>query len=259
MPSKPPQLTAFNAAAFQLQSVVDAYHLRTPYPPELTDMLLDLDSGDRGPVLELGCGTGEITRALAPHVSRIDAVDISAPMLERARSMPGGDAPSIRWIESPAESLAYDGPYSLVVSGDALHWMDWEVVVPAVRDALSPDGRLVIVSAGEAPSASDDAILELIRQHSAIQDHHPYTLAEELAKRGLFDVAGQHDSARMPFRRSVTEYVDGLHATSGLPRDRMAAPDDFDREVRAILEPQATDGLLELQAFARIWWGRPTG
>lgn len=260
MPSKPSQLTAHNAAAFQIPSVVDAYHLRTPYPAELVDVLLDLDSGARGPVLELGCGTGEIARALAPHVSRIDAVDISAPMLERARSMAGGDAPSIRWIESAAESFTTDGPYSLVVSGDALHWMDWEVVLPAIGRALAPEGRLAIVNAGEVRSSSgDEALLQVIRRHSVISDYQTYELTDELVARGLFEVEGEVTTARMPFERSVDAYIEALHATSGFPRERMANPDAFDREVRAVVEAEAVDGVLTLEAFARVSWGRPLG
>ena len=257
MTSKPPQLTSYHAAAFQLQSVVGAYHLRPPYPPELIDALLDLDRGARGPVLEVGCGTGELARALAPRVSRIDAVDISAPMLERARGMPGGDAPSIRWIESAAESFAADGPYSLVVSGDALHWMDWDVVVPAIQQALAPGGRLVLASAGEAPAAWRDAARAAIGRHSAMVDYRDFSLPDELAAHGWFELDGHAEFGPVAYERTIEEYLAAFHARSGLTRERMPDPEGFDRELNAILEPHARDGRLALGALGRLWWSKP--
>src|SRR5690242_18807388 len=55
---RPSDLAKHNAAAFQLEDVVDRYHLRTPYPSTLAPFLRDLAVPRGGPVLELGCGTG---------------------------------------------------------------------------------------------------------------------------------------------------------------------------------------------------------
>jgi SAM-dependent methyltransferase len=96
---RPPSWSEHNAAAFQLDDVVEQYHLRAPYPSTLSPFLRDLALPPSGAVLELGCGTGKITRVLAPHVGRIDAVDSSRAMIERARTLPGGSHPAIRWIE----------------------------------------------------------------------------------------------------------------------------------------------------------------
>lgn len=41
--------------------------------------------------------------------------------------------------------MLLDPPYALVVAGDSLHWMDWPVIVPRIRDVLSPNGSLGIV------------------------------------------------------------------------------------------------------------------
>ncbi|MBV9278962.1 MAG: class I SAM-dependent methyltransferase, partial [Chloroflexi bacterium] len=49
-------------------------------------------------VLDAGCGTGDVARPLAPLVDRVDAVDISAGMIERGRRLPGGENPAITWI-----------------------------------------------------------------------------------------------------------------------------------------------------------------
>lgn len=257
--SRPVHLTPENAATFQIPGVVANYHLRTPYPPELASLLLGLmPPGGVRAVLELGCGTGEITRMLAPHTARIDAIDVSAPMLAAARAMPGGDHTAIRWIQARAEESPLDPPYGLAVAGDALHWMDWDVVLPKIRAALEHGAVLAMVSAKCDPPWSPE-LLRPIQTYSAMQDFQRYDLVEELAARGLFAKAGERTLGPMAFTRTVDDYVEGLHATAGLARDRMGEGDDraFDEEVRAIVEAYATDGVLDLDASAHVVWGTP--
>jgi len=255
---RPSHLTPENAATFQIPGVVEAYHLRTPYPPELAPFLRGLMTSPAGTVLELGCGTGEITRALAPHVARIDAVDISVPMLDAARAMPGGAHPAIRWIHGAAEDVPLTAPYALAVAGDALHWMNWEVVLPRIRAALALGAHLAVVNAiSEPPWASQ--LLDPIRQCSVMQDFERFDLIDELVARGLFVKVGEATVGPAPFTRSVDGYIDALHATAGLPRERMGVGNAraFDAELRQLVEPFANDGLLHLAASARVQWGTP--
>ncbi|HYM14865.1 MAG TPA: class I SAM-dependent methyltransferase [Dehalococcoidia bacterium] len=255
---RPAHLTPHNAATFQIPGVVSNYHLRTPYPPELAPFLLGLMSPRTAAVLELGCGTGEIARMLAPHVGRIDAVDISAPMLEAARSMPSGDHPAIAWIHAPAEHAPLAPPYGLAISGDALHWMDWEVVLPKVRAALAPRAHLAIIGAKCEPPWSAQ-LLDPIARYSVMPDFERYDLIDELTARNLFVKSGEAAIGPAQFTRSVEAYVDALHATAGLPRERMgpAAAHAFDEEVRTIVLPHAIHGVLSLEASAHVVWGSP--
>jgi SAM-dependent methyltransferase len=256
---RPAHLSAHNAAAFQLRDVVDAYHLRTPYPSTLTPFLLSLARPPGGAVLELGCGTGEIARRLAPHCERVDAVDVSAPMLARARSMPGGDYPGIRWIESRAESVELAPPYALAVAGDSLHWMTWEIVLPRVAAALSEGAHLAVVQSVPVDQPWSAELRDLFATYSVIRDFSNTDLIDELRSRGLFESVGDLALDEEPFVRSVEEYIESLHATSGLPRERMGdgAAEEFDRAVRALVAPHASDGVLTLQGSARIRWGVP--
>ncbi|NCC52704.1 MAG: methyltransferase domain-containing protein [Spartobacteria bacterium] len=75
-------------------------------------------------ILEAGCGTGLLTRALVRHYpeSRIDAVDLSSHMLQQARNATTGNA--VRWIQQSLAEYASDQPYDLIASSSALHWMD---------------------------------------------------------------------------------------------------------------------------------------
>jgi hypothetical protein len=63
----------------------------------------------------------------------------------------------------------------------------------------------------------------------------------------------------MGFTRTVDEYIEALHATAGLARERMGPENAaaFDGEVRAIVAPYAADGVLRLEASAHVVWGSP--
>ena len=93
-PKRPPQLSPFNATAFQEASVVERYGQRPPYPRSLIDGLLALAPA-KPRVLDLGCGDDAIARAIAPTTAQVVAVDPSAEMLRAARELPGGNAANL--------------------------------------------------------------------------------------------------------------------------------------------------------------------
>ena len=62
---------------------MDRYHLRPAYPPETFALLNELIVDELRVVLDVGCGPGNVARPMAEYVERVDAVDISLPMLVR--------------------------------------------------------------------------------------------------------------------------------------------------------------------------------
>ena len=109
---------------------------------------LRLPRGGRGlRLLDLGCGTGASTRALAQAFpdARITAVDASAGMLERARAKrwPAG----VRFLHRSAEELsaaADEGPYDAVFAAYLFRNVtDPDAVLGSVRALLRPGGRLL--------------------------------------------------------------------------------------------------------------------
>lgn len=63
--------------------------LYSDYEPHAVDALADL--AGKGPVLELGIGTGRIALPLTEKNVEVHGVDASAPMVEQLRAKPGGD------------------------------------------------------------------------------------------------------------------------------------------------------------------------
>lgn len=257
---KPAHLGPVYAAQFADPSVAAAYPHRPQYPAETFDILAGLVTAAPRAVLDAGCGTGDLARPLAARADRVDAVDPSAAMLTLGRTLPGGDAPHLRWIHGTMEEAPLRPPYALITAGESLHWMDWAAVFPRFRAALAPAGYLAIVSRGSPDLPWWDDLLRTIQRYSTNKEFQPYDLLVELDARSLFRVEGRRRTAPVPFRQSVDAYVESVHSRNGFSRDRMTAADAdaFDAAARALVTPYAADdGLLHMQVVGSVVWGEP--
>lgn len=101
MQPKPKHLGPAYAAQFQDAAIVSAYPTRPPYPAEVFEILTGLITAEPQVALDVGCGTGDVARRLAPLMARVDAVDVSWRMIARGKTLPGGDAPNLREVVAP--------------------------------------------------------------------------------------------------------------------------------------------------------------
>ena len=98
-------------------------------------------------ILELGCGTGFLTAALAPHVprGRWTVSDVAPAMVDRARSALGDRlGPAVAWetIDGEAVDPAI-GRFDLIASNLAFQWFaDLPAAVGRLCGLLAEDGRL---------------------------------------------------------------------------------------------------------------------
>lgn len=106
------------------------------------------DGGAGRRVLDLGCGTGASTAALAAvfPAAEVVGVDASAGMLERARAR---HWPSrVRFVHAPAEELrraGVHGPFDAVLAAYLFRNLtDPDSVLRTVRGLLAPGGRLAV-------------------------------------------------------------------------------------------------------------------
>ena len=88
-------------------------------------------------VVELGAGTGKLTRAVAALGVRVIAVEPDPRMLAVLRE--GG----LEGVEGSAEAIPVgDAEADAVVAGSALHWFDLDAALPEFHRVLRPGGRL---------------------------------------------------------------------------------------------------------------------
>lgn len=259
IPRKPDFLGENFAARFQDQSVVDRYHLRPTYPQETFRILADLIVDDPRAVLDAGCGTGDVARNLLDYAERVDAVDISLPMMVRGQTLPGGNSPKICWLHGKIEDIPLFPPYALITAGQSLHWMEWDIVLPRFQQILTPRGVFAILGPEEQSAPWDEPLHQITRRYSTNQAYQPVDLIFELEKRHLFQKLGEIYSAPAPVEQSLLDRIEALHAQSSLSRDAMSVEmaDAFDHEVEAVLTPYTKNGKLTLSVFAHVVWGKP--
>jgi SAM-dependent methyltransferase len=244
------------AEAFGYPGVATAYRHRPPYPDEVFSVLTGLISDSPRTVLDLGAGEGALARPLAALVDQVDAVDISAAMIEEGRRRPGGDAPNLRWIVGAAETVPLGGPYALVTAGASMHWMRWRETFERLA-AVMTDGAFLAI--GGHGHEDPPGLEEIIVRHSRSPNYDPnFRLVDALADTGLFEPVGDALTGPTPFRQRTVDYIEYLHSTSSLAREWMepAEAAAFDREVAEAVAPFATDGWLDLTVTARFTWGR---
>lgn len=99
------------------------------------------DLSPRTRALELGCGTGLFTQTFAQSGARIVAVDISPPLLERARAR---DLPAtIDFRIEDAEQLSFDdATFDAVIGSSILHHLAVAEALAEARRVLKPGGRI---------------------------------------------------------------------------------------------------------------------
>ena len=121
---------------------------RQGYPAELVDEVAAHAGAGRGAaVLEIGCGTGQLTRQLAGRGFELTAIDIGASMVQAARRNVADAA--VRFQVTSFEDFAAAGPFDLIASATAFHWVDPRVGLAKAARLLRPGGWLALLTTGE--------------------------------------------------------------------------------------------------------------
>jgi SAM-dependent methyltransferase len=257
MMGRPRHLGRDYAAQFLDCDVVQAYAARPPYPERVIDSLRALLPGPGARVLELGCGTGDLTFELAPHVRELVAIDPSPAMLATATRRHARVPPNVRFVLASAEDFEPPGEFALVVAAESLHWMEWGRVLPKLRDRLAQGGLLAIVDARRFVDLPWSADLELlIANFSTNRDYQRYDLVDELTRRALFAEQGRQLVSAPAFRQSLDAYVESFHSRNGFARARMgAAAESFDQALRELISRHRSDGFVEGAIEVTVVWG----
>jgi SAM-dependent methyltransferase len=140
--------------------VADEYDRHRPtYPDALVDRACEVGGLGRGAkVLEIGCGTGQLTRSLLARGLRVTAIEPGERLIARARGQLG-NAGEVEFVNQRLEEAPLPhAHYSAAFSGSAIHWVDPDVSWRKTADALVDGGTLALVSyfGLEEPRSSGD-------------------------------------------------------------------------------------------------------
>lgn len=163
-------------------------------------------AGER--ILDIGCGAGTTSRALAAAVGaggHVTAVDVSQPLLNQARA--GGVPDNLEFVRADASTCAFAPGHDLLFSRFGVMFFDAPAAAfTHLRGALKPGGRMAFIC--WRPAAENEWVtlpLEVAKTFVPPQppaDPHapgPFAFADPQRLRGILAEAGFQDIAIAPF------------------------------------------------------------
>jgi trans-aconitate methyltransferase len=116
-------------------------------------------------ILDLGCGTGQLTEKIAIAGATVQGMDASPEMIEKASQ----NYPHLLFRVADARSFQVEQPLDAVFSNAVLHWIkEPDAVIECVGQALKPGGRFVVEMGGKG---NVSAIVTALDRAFAEQGH----------------------------------------------------------------------------------------
>lgn len=125
----------------------------------LHDLVAAIDLENPETIVDLGCGPGNSTEALARRWPDADltGIDTSPAMLDKARAR----LPSARFVEADAAAWQPDRPVDLIFANAVLHWLpDHATLLSRLMAALKPGGVLAVQFPDNQSEPSHRALAE---------------------------------------------------------------------------------------------------
>jgi len=237
--------------ARQFATVAGAYERGRPeYAPAVVGAVaaeLGLAPGDR--VLDVGAGTGKLTRALIRFGFDVVALEPQPELRDVLVAGIGHD--SVR--AGVAEEIPLpDGSLAAVTAADAFHWFDRERALEEIRRVLGPGGAIALLSASidSSPASWDEEVARLVLGNRPAHPHFdgpPY-----------MQTLGEHPGYGEPWELRVTTYApadpericDALASMSWIAALPPAERETLLTSARAIIEAGETPPTLPVHATA---------
>ena len=206
-------------------------------------------------VLDVGCGTGAITRGIAEavgHAGRTVGVDRNMPFVMKAR-VAHQEVPRLRFLVADAYALPFRAAFDVVTASRVLQWLaDPLAALRSMSAAAKPGGRIVILDYNHEqirwtpdPPASMRTFYERFlgwRTEAGLDNTIADRLSDLLRGAGLTDIrlTPQHETSRRgdpQFARTV-----GIWADVAASRGHQMVADGWITEVqRATAEQEYRD------------------
>ena len=239
--SRVPDERVPEAAAVGFSRVAADYERHRPgYPTALLDRVAAaVGIGPGRTVVDVGAGTGKLTRLLLRYGCDVAAVEPLAEMRAQLAEV----LPDVQALDGTAEAMPLaDASVDVVTAGQAFHWFDTERALDEFHRVLRPGGWLVLVwndRAGDGwmteltdvcdallgnPDEDDRfwAVIEADRRFGAVQNHEesvverttPAWVVETMATRSW--IASLDEAERAELLERIREFLATHPETAGL-------------------------------------------
>ena len=235
------------------------------------DLLAIVEPSSAPRVLDLGCGTGELTRLAHERLGARETlgVDASPAMLERAAAHAGG---GLSFRQGDLATFA-EGGFDVVLSNAAVHWVpDHEALLPRLLALVAPAGQIAIQAPGNDHHASHATAREVAREPEFAGPLRGFVresplLEPEAYARILFRHGFGRPRVRLEIyahplasREDVVEWVRGTTLTDYEKRLDRQAFERFLARYRERLMAVLPDERPFLYTYRRLFvWGRRGG
>jgi len=227
------------------------------------DLLALVEHQPRMRAVDLGCGTGELTRELHAHLGAEETIGIdnSETMLLKSNAF-GGEM--LRFEQGDIEAFVADRPFDLIFSNAAIHWVnDHPAIFRKLTSFLSPHGQLAVQMPANETHASHRVAAEVAGDFAIQPRVSPILPPEDYASL-LHHLGFARQHVRMqiyghvlPSSADVVEWVKGTLLTEYARHLPASLFDVFVNEYRSRLVPRLDAGEPFFYPFKRILcWGQ---
>lgn len=206
------------------------------------DLVSLIEHRPRMHVLDLGCGTGELTRELHATLAAQETlgIDDSETMLLKSGSFEGE---MLRFEKNDIEAFVTDRPYDLIFSNAALHWVpDHEALFTRLTSFLAKDGQLAIQMPANDSHTSHQVAAEVAKTFG-IEPRTDHVLPPERYAELLHRLGYRQQHVRLqvyghvlPSSDDVVEWVRGALLTT---YEAQMTPERYEEFLRAYREQLA--------------------
>jgi SAM-dependent methyltransferase len=174
--------------------------------PDLQALAALVTGKSQARVLDLGCGGGHVSFAVAPHVREVVAYDLSADMLAVvAKGASDRGFKNLATERGVAEQLPFaDASFDYVFSRySAHHWRDLDLGLREAARVLKPGGTAAFVDTVAPASPLFDTFLqtvELLRDPSHVRDYARAEWVATVGRAGLLARAASEHRVRLDIR-----------------------------------------------------------
>lgn len=180
------------ARAVSFASTAELYERARPgYPPDLVEALFAEIGLDKPRILDIGAGTGKLTRQLLPYGSVVAVEPLDEMRAELERVLPDVDC-----RPGSAESIPLpDASVDVVMVGQAYHWFDQPSANPEIARVLVDGGHMIALWNDEVPVPWVERLTEIMSVEAERWDRGEHWWTKQFQNEPWFTAPARRDGA----------------------------------------------------------------